>query len=215
VSTKRRTDPEARRGELVAAAAKIFVEKGVAKAAVSDIVKAAGVAQGTFYLYFDSKADIVNAVAEHIGDEMVGAIERSVAAARAGAVAKLLVLRDALLVTAEDPTAREIAGAYHGPENREVHDQMAERISLRLAPLVEEIVKQGVAEGVFVADNPRVAAWFVLGGLHAFERGFTDLAGQRAVAAAAMECALRTLGHAKPTPVPATRKRVAERRRAG
>jgi len=198
--SKRRKDPEARRSELVSAARKVFVTKGVADSTVSDIVKAAGVAQGTFYLYFDTKNDIVNALAEQMADGMVDAVERSVTSSGAGAVAKLLALRDAILDLADDAAGRELAGIYHRPENRAVHDRMAERMTPRLAPLLERIVRQGIAEGVFTAEDPRVAAWFVLGGLHALEVGFTDPAALPAAVTHATAFALRALGHAGPTP---------------
>ena len=76
----RTVDRQARRAEIVSAAAVAFAEQGVACTAVSDIVKAAGVAQGTFYLYFESKDDVVLAVAELFGDALIGAIEGAVAA---------------------------------------------------------------------------------------------------------------------------------------
>ena len=43
--------------KIINAAIKIFAQKGFWQARVSDIVKKAGVAQGTFYLYFKSKND--------------------------------------------------------------------------------------------------------------------------------------------------------------
>ena len=43
---------------LVSAAVDVFDENGFQKARVSDIVSRAGVAQGTFYLYFKSKEEI-------------------------------------------------------------------------------------------------------------------------------------------------------------
>ena len=55
-----RTQSEAqRRRQILAAARSVFDEKGYDSATVSDIVKKAGVAQGTFYLYFDSKKSVV------------------------------------------------------------------------------------------------------------------------------------------------------------
>jgi len=42
----------------------VFQEKGIEKATVSDIVKGAGIAQGTFYLYFPSKLSIMPSIAE-------------------------------------------------------------------------------------------------------------------------------------------------------
>jgi AcrR family transcriptional regulator len=44
--------------QIVSAAIDMFDEKGFQKTRVSDIVAKAGVAQGTFYLYFKSKEDI-------------------------------------------------------------------------------------------------------------------------------------------------------------
>jgi len=192
---KRRKDPETRRGDLLAAASKVFASKGVAAAAVSDIVKAAGVAQGTFYLYFDTKNDVVNALAENMAGAMVAAVERAVASTDAGAVEKLRALWNAILDAAGDATARKLAAIYHRPQNRAVHHRMAERFTLRLAPLVEQIVTQGIAERVFTAEDPRVAAWFVLGGLHILEMGFADPAVLPSAIRSAAACALRALGH--------------------
>ena len=49
---------EATRRELLGAALEVFGEQGYAPTTISDIVSAAGVTQGTFYLYFTNKADI-------------------------------------------------------------------------------------------------------------------------------------------------------------
>jgi AcrR family transcriptional regulator len=195
MKARRRKAPETRRGDLVAAAKKVFAAKGFAGTAVSDIVKAAGVAQGTFYLYFDSKEDVVNALAEQMAEAMVLAVESAVASAETGAVDKLLALRDAILDMASDATGKELAAIYHRPENRAVHDRMAERLTPRLAPLVERIVDQGIAEGVFTAEDPRVAAWFILGGLRMLEAGFADAEALPAAVRSATTCALRVLGH--------------------
>lgn len=53
-------------------------ENGFEKASVSQIVKRAGVAQGTFYLYFDSKSAIVPAIAERILCEQMDAVRNEV-----------------------------------------------------------------------------------------------------------------------------------------
>lgn len=193
---KRRTNPKARRRELVAAAMLVFGKKGIARTTVSDIVKAAGVAQGTFYLYFDAKNDVLNAVVDQMADEMVDSIERSVNASPQGAVARFSALQDALLVLVNNPAKWELAETYHRPENRAVHDRMAERLLPRLVPLVERIIEQGIAEGVFTARNPRVSAWFILGGMHALESAFTKRAEFARAIVDASNCALRSLGYA-------------------
>lgn len=46
--------------ELFSAAYDLFTTKGINSTAIDDIVKKAGVAKGTFYLYFKDKYDIIN-----------------------------------------------------------------------------------------------------------------------------------------------------------
>jgi AcrR family transcriptional regulator len=55
-------DPEIRRKELMDVAEELFLENGYEETAVSDIVKKAGVAQGTFYYYFKSKETKLDAI---------------------------------------------------------------------------------------------------------------------------------------------------------
>ncbi len=63
-----------RAAELLAAATSVFAQKGFHETKVSDIVAAAGVAQGTFYLYFKSKNDVffrlISGCCERILDQM-------------------------------------------------------------------------------------------------------------------------------------------------
>lgn len=66
-----RTKSEAdRKEQILTAARKVFREKGYEAANVSDIVGEAGVAQGTFYLYFPSKKDAVVELAWRPMEEM-------------------------------------------------------------------------------------------------------------------------------------------------
>ena len=57
-------DPEERKQELIDAAERLFMERGYEATAVSDIVQEVGVAQGTFYYYFPSKEEILEAIIE-------------------------------------------------------------------------------------------------------------------------------------------------------
>ena len=48
----------------------LFTTKGLAKTTISDIVENAGVAKGTFYLYFKDKYDIRNKLISHNAGEL-------------------------------------------------------------------------------------------------------------------------------------------------
>ena len=66
MARKRRTllPPDERRQQLLAAATWVFARKGFRRAAISDVIARAGVARGTFYLYFDSKEQVFLAIVE-------------------------------------------------------------------------------------------------------------------------------------------------------
>jgi AcrR family transcriptional regulator len=68
-----------RRTQLLAAARDVFSKKGYDNATVSEIVGKAGVAQGTFYLYFAGKDGLAGAFAEALAERFaVVAEERTV-----------------------------------------------------------------------------------------------------------------------------------------
>lgn len=61
-----------RRSEILRVARKVFEERGFLDTRVADIVAAAGVAQGTFYSYFDSKEAVFAEVAQQVVETMMG-----------------------------------------------------------------------------------------------------------------------------------------------
>ncbi len=62
--------------KLIDAAVKVFSEKGYFNTRVSDIVKEAGVAQGTFYIYFKSKEDAFLFIVNMVTSQMEDIIEK-------------------------------------------------------------------------------------------------------------------------------------------
>jgi AcrR family transcriptional regulator len=56
--------PDDRRHQLLDAATWVFARKGYRRSGVSDIIARAGVARGTFYLYFTSKEQVFLAIVE-------------------------------------------------------------------------------------------------------------------------------------------------------
>ncbi|MFN0224788.1 TetR/AcrR family transcriptional regulator [Paenibacillus caseinilyticus] len=61
--------------KLLEAALVLFTEKGYHETKVSDIVKRAGVAQGTFYLYFQSKETIFTSIIENTNAAILEQVE--------------------------------------------------------------------------------------------------------------------------------------------
>lgn len=61
--------PGERREDILDAAVKVFSERGIHGTTVAHITKAADVAKGTFYLYFDSKEHLLGVLKERFVDE--------------------------------------------------------------------------------------------------------------------------------------------------
>jgi AcrR family transcriptional regulator len=74
-----------RRSEILAAATRVFVEKGVARTKVTDIAAAAGLSNGLLYHYFPSKESVFEAIAL----EMVTRVEQELSADRQRAIERL------------------------------------------------------------------------------------------------------------------------------
>lgn len=150
-----------RRGALLAAAREVLAEKGLDAAKVSEIVARAGVAQGTFYLYFPSKLSLVIALAEDL--------DRQILAATQAAVARAKSLAEGIDVGVA--VAFEEMGRY-----RDVLGIIEARIGLvelraQCAHLYEEyyayvtgMIVQGQASGeVDRGVNPEIAARLIVG----------------------------------------------------
>lgn len=69
---------ENKKEAIIQSAIEVFREKGVDKATVSDIVKGAGIAQGTFYLYFSSKLSVMLSIAEVMTEKILQEIRKNV-----------------------------------------------------------------------------------------------------------------------------------------
>jgi AcrR family transcriptional regulator len=185
-----------RRDDLVDAAVRVFATTGVAGASVDDIVRAAGVAKGTFYLYFETRDDIVTAVAERLVEGVGRQMDDALAAGDRSAADRIRGIAGALATVGSSPHERELVEALHQPGNSAVHDRLSGRIVVRLVPAVTEVIEDGIANGEFVAQDPRRSAAFVLGcftSLHDIVGDTGDLPG---VVEDLNEFILRGLGYA-------------------
>lgn len=193
--TRTTADRQRRRDDLVGAASRVFARTGVSGASVAEIVREAGVAQGTFYLYFPSKNDVVLAVVERVADQMMAAIGSALERPEESAPDQLRALCAALAAMAEDPSARQLAEFIHRPENQALHDRLAERLLPQLVPVVQGIVVHGVSEGSFDVPDVTTAAWFVVGGLRGLELAGTPPQDMPAAIESTSRLALRALGY--------------------
>ena len=157
-----------RREELLRAATRVFAKRGYRAASISDIIKAAGVARGTFYLYFRSKQDILFAVIDDLREQQKAFIaqlsqqEGSVARpdpreqARQGFLAWLRFYdqrRDALKILLREAN---LIDAALEPKRAEVRRGIVEYLSQRIRRLQSEGVYQRKL-------SPEIVSHFLIG----------------------------------------------------
>ncbi|MBI5920187.1 MAG: TetR/AcrR family transcriptional regulator [Betaproteobacteria bacterium] len=64
--------------KIIEAALQVFAEKGRDAPVIDDFIKAAGIARGTFYNYFKSTSELLQATSTWLTDDLVESIEREI-----------------------------------------------------------------------------------------------------------------------------------------
>ncbi len=145
-------DPEERRQELVQAAYELFKEKGYDQVNVSDIVGRVGVAQGTFYYYFKTKLDVLDAVIDLHMQYYVDALD---AIADDPGLTPMEKVQATIVSSARtDEAERRILELLNSNEGFVTHKKFMAEMRM-IAPPMAKIVEEGVRTGVFKVRNPR------------------------------------------------------------
>ena len=69
---------EATRQKLLAAAVQVFAREGADAPVIDDFIAAAGVARGTFYNYFNTTSELLDAVTAELSDQVMSSIDAHV-----------------------------------------------------------------------------------------------------------------------------------------
>jgi len=142
-----------RRAEIVDAAEALFASKGYASTTVSDILAALNIAKGTFYHYFASKEELMDAVIARYIDTEMEAAQAIADNPQMSAEEKMFrILRASGQDNARGDRLEKEASAVG---NADMHQRTMASIVLRLSPILEGIVRQGMREGIFQTEYPR------------------------------------------------------------
>lgn len=156
-----RTKPAAeRRTELLDAAAAIVAERGAGALTVEEVTARAGVAKGTFYLQFRTKDDLLVALRERLGREILVEHERALAALDPADHARRL--------------ERWLADAIAGRLRRaELHEALFHQHRGGGAPhadphigMLAGLLRAGADAGAFDVDDPDTTALLLYSAMH-------------------------------------------------
>lgn len=163
---------ERRKDELIKIAYKKFIGKGYEQTSVDEIIEEAQIAKGTFYYSFPSKEATLEAVIDMMINEAVNGAKKIVAGPMS--VSEKL----AAVISSFRPSQDEqnITIAVEAKENIILHERMNKRLIADAVPLLSEIVREGIRQGVFECEQveERVKMILILSSRMFDEGDFTE-----------------------------------------
>ncbi|OOC59347.1 TetR/AcrR family transcriptional regulator [Paenibacillus ihbetae] len=146
-------------------ALKVFAENGYHRSQVSKIAKAAGVADGTIYLYFKRKEDILIRLFQEKLGELVGKFHESVK----GTTDAVEALRTVCSIHFSELESNPELAYVTQIELRQSDLELRKEIGNALKPyivLIENILEQGIQEQKFRSDlNVKLVRSLIFGAM--------------------------------------------------
>jgi AcrR family transcriptional regulator len=151
-----------RREDILNAARRLFLDQGYAQTSVNDIVRAVGVAQGTFYLYFQSKRDLVLALVQGLHDHRVAdCFEPAIAGVSDWDERLLSTMRAAFHVLEAEADILSLLHLGLALEV-EVVDEMTSSVRDQTIAKWAELLREGATDGVFDVPDPIALAGLIV-----------------------------------------------------
>jgi AcrR family transcriptional regulator len=153
-----------RRNEILDAAWELFASRGYLGTTVAAIIDKLGISKGTFYHYFDSKEQVLDAVTDRLSAEPLAELRPIVEDSSLRAGPKLNrymeVARRSRLRRMDSIIS--VARVLYREENVIIRHKIAERLLEVSLPSLRSIIAQGVSEGcfqVFDAGEAALVVW--------------------------------------------------------
>jgi AcrR family transcriptional regulator len=145
---------EGRRQEILAAALRCFARNGFHSTTITDVVRESGVSQGTFYLYFETKDDVIAALADDRSQS--DALINAIAGTEADPVVGLAILFDLHGRTLGDAQRADerrvtIQGWAEALRNEAIRERLVANTA-RVQQEIARLIERGQQAGRFRAD---------------------------------------------------------------
>jgi len=156
----------AKRSDILDAAQRLIFTKGYERMTIQDILADLRISSGAFYHYFASKPAVLEALAERMQDEMEQRVLPIVRDPHLPAGEKLRRFFAAVLrqdISRETMTLMiALLRVWFTDDNALIRQKVDAGRVKRLAPLLAEIVRQGIQEGSFTTGDPDTVADVIL-----------------------------------------------------
>ncbi|RKD33319.1 TetR/AcrR family transcriptional regulator [Lacrimispora algidixylanolytica] len=145
-------NPEERKNEILDAADKLFTQKGFDGTSTNDILEAVGIARGTLYYHFKSKEDIMDSLIDRYSTSLLTRA-KEVADNKSIPVYERIV-QTVMALNMNHVSGKEIIEHIHKPQNALMHFKAQKAILNGLTPILTEIIKEGIEQGLCTTPYP-------------------------------------------------------------
>jgi AcrR family transcriptional regulator len=152
-------EPMVRMNEILDTAESLFYSKGYEETAVSDIVKAIGVAQGTFYNYFPSKEAVLEALVQRHLAKIYNKIEDMVNSDRTPPNKFELFVYSAFNSLRKDDGW--LFDFLYDNKHLHIVDKFIRQADIMYTPLTKRIIEEGNEQGYFKVAHPNETLDFI------------------------------------------------------
>ncbi|MBU5444741.1 TetR/AcrR family transcriptional regulator [Paenibacillus sp. MSJ-34] len=153
-----------KRNEILDTAQRLIHVKGYERMTIQDILNELQISSGAFYHYFGSKPAVLEAFIERIREETEKPLLPIIRDPKLSAIEKLQGFFDTLdrLRSENRAAVLKLGRVWYADENAIVRQKVEEAVREQRAPLLTEIVRQGVREGVFTTAYPEQSGEVIL-----------------------------------------------------
>ncbi len=148
--------PDVRRNEILDTAQRLFYQQGYEQTSVQDVITGIGIAKGTFYHYFNSKLNLLDAVIERMVEQTLQSLEPLVANDQLSAPEKFRRFFSDLADWKIENKAffLDLIDILYKDENAILLHKVRAASAEKTVPLLTKIIEQGIVEGVFATEYP-------------------------------------------------------------
>lgn len=158
----------AKRREILDAAQRLVLTRGYEQMAIQDILNEVQISSGAFHHYFASRGALLEAFIEQIKQETEKPLLPIIHDPELSAIEKFQGFFDTLdrLRVAHKAEVVRLGRVWYSDDNAIVRLKVDEAMREQRAPLLAEIVRQGLQEGTFTTAYPDKAGEVVMSLLH-------------------------------------------------
>lgn len=143
---------EVRKREILIAARELFIKKGYDQTSVNDILKIVDIAKGTFYYYFTSKEEVLEAIILDIVEDGARRAEKILEDKSIPLVHRIMM---AIMAQApEFEGSDEIKEELHKVENAKLEQLYQKAMLKRMTSVLEKPILEGIEQDIFHTQYP-------------------------------------------------------------